>query len=301
MATTHKKAPSSRAKTVDRAQPPAEYLEYDGVTVSIVLVDPETAQDWLDFNRDNRHDRDANVDAFARDMAAGRWNWQADPIRFSKTDRLLDGQHRLKGIIKSGTTQPVLLVEGLDDPVQDTMDTGAPRRFSDVLRIHGEGNTSLLSAVIRRLWLLERGLPGDASTHAKLTHAEMSVFFAERPLIRDAVDVAQLARRARLQVATSVIGAAWYVCAQRSRPAADDFFIERLINKVGREAGDAATLLERKFNIEHSDELRRNINPEAGFRYTIHAWNLYRQGRTGMTKFQGPKGGWPPITEMKVL
>jgi len=51
------------------------------------------ARAWFELNIiNNRGIRPAVVDAYARDMAAGHWRLNGDPIRFNKKGQLIDGQ-----------------------------------------------------------------------------------------------------------------------------------------------------------------------------------------------------------------
>ena len=52
------------------------------VTSSVTLVTPDTAERWLSKNHNNRNVKRAVVNAYARDMAAGRWQITGEAIKF---------------------------------------------------------------------------------------------------------------------------------------------------------------------------------------------------------------------------
>lgn len=106
---------------------------------------PEWAQELLAHNTHNRTLRKNLVDAYARDMQAGRWRYNGETIKINETQVIDDGQHRLLACVKSGCSFEVLLVTGLPVGTQETMDAGAKRTFADVLRLRGEHNYGALA------------------------------------------------------------------------------------------------------------------------------------------------------------
>lgn len=117
----------------------------------IELVTPEMASKLLDTNTNNRNLSHKTVAALSNAMARGEWKMNGDPIRMSRTGVLLDGQHRLSAVVKSGMSFDFLIIYGLDDSVFTTIDTGKKRNGCDALSIDGFNNISTLSAVCRML------------------------------------------------------------------------------------------------------------------------------------------------------
>lgn len=70
--------------------------------VERVMVTPAMAKKWLDVSRENRKISDAYVEAYARDMIAGAWVPWVSMIILGTDGAVLDGQHRLAAIAKSG-------------------------------------------------------------------------------------------------------------------------------------------------------------------------------------------------------
>src|SRR5690242_16345038 len=120
-----------------------------GPSAVIVTVDPEMAQRWLGNNPSNRNIRENLVDSYARDMAASRWEMTGEPIKFDQKDRLLDGQHRLKAVIKAGVAVQMMVVRGLDPRAQLVMDSGSRRTAADALQMDGRDHSVFLSAGAR--------------------------------------------------------------------------------------------------------------------------------------------------------
>jgi hypothetical protein len=76
----------------------------------------------------NRNLRDRAVTRYADDMIAGRWQDNGQPIVFNGSAMILDGQHRLHAIVKSGIPQRTLVVRGVEGDAMLTIDTGIPSK-----------------------------------------------------------------------------------------------------------------------------------------------------------------------------
>ena len=121
--------------------------------VDIVTVTPDVALEWLTANTHNRHLSKIAVAKIVEDIGAGRWKDNGETVKFSKTGVLLDGQHRLTAIYMAGVTVRLMVVTGLEDDVQPTIDIGMARTAGSLLSMNGiaQGNAvaALAKMVIR--------------------------------------------------------------------------------------------------------------------------------------------------------
>lgn len=111
-------------------------------------VTPARAAELLQLNPRNRAVRLGHVRDLANAMRNGHWVYNGDAIGFDRDGFLIDGQHRLAAIVESGTTQLLVLQEGLLPEAQGTIDTGRKRMYSDHLAIAGHKSTHLLASVL---------------------------------------------------------------------------------------------------------------------------------------------------------
>jgi hypothetical protein len=267
-----------------------EQTELATATTSIVNVTPDQATAWLaEHNTHNRSLREGKVSLYTRDMRSGHWQFNGDPIRFAADGTLLDGQHRLSAVIRAGVTVPMVVIWGLPREAQETMDIGAARTMADALLLRGEGNSKYLAAIARRVVQFDDN--GQMSDNGRMnpTMAEMHDFVAREPNVRRSAEVALRSQNARVPIAPSVIGSAYHLCARLDVPTAELFYVTHLIDCVGLREGDPARVLLRRFQQEAA--AGRNMHPDDGFRYTVLAWNYFRDGRA-VSKLQAPKGGW---------
>lgn len=108
---------------------------HDGWQTKIEAVTPERAKQILETsNFDNRKLRPSVVEKYAKIMRAGQWRTTPETLSVAVNGRLLNGQHRLHAIIRSGVTCTFLFVYGVDEDVYAVLDRGAGRSVSDAVQ-----------------------------------------------------------------------------------------------------------------------------------------------------------------------
>ena len=260
----------------------------DQPTVEILDVTPELAESWLARNPKNRNLRKAVTEAYARDMAAGRWLINGETVKFDTHGHLRDGQHRLSAVVAAAATVPMVVVRGLSPDVMPTVDAGAKRSYSDTLKLQGEDNTSTLAAVTRRALMWEKGARTNTGSVAP-TPLEMNAFLDEHPRIRTSAEVAaKLASRALLPA--SIFGLCHWLFSDLDGDAAD-WFLHRLADGDGLSSDDPiAALRSRIVKMRVGDG---RVNETDALALAIYAWNAHRAGET-RSKLQMPRGGLTP-------
>lgn len=107
----------------------------NGWSCGIELVTPEVASRLLENNEGNRRIRPSVVTKYAAAMLHGNWKVTPEPIVISNTGRLMNGQHRLHAVIKSGVSISLFVVRGVDVVLFEALDRGATRSAADALGI----------------------------------------------------------------------------------------------------------------------------------------------------------------------
>lgn len=125
--------------------------------VDTKAVTPEMAAFLLEGNAKNRQAKPAHVEYLSKEMSAGRFKYNGDTIRVDRNGNLLDGQHRLMAVVKSGTTQMMTIVSGLDPEIFTTIDQGTRRTNADMLSVANPDlkNVGNLASAGRMLALME--------------------------------------------------------------------------------------------------------------------------------------------------
>lgn len=148
------------------------------VEIKRIEVTPTLAAEYLQKNfADNRNLRNSTIDRYASDMKNGRWTETGETIKFDQYGNLIDGQHRLHAVIKSGQTITFFVASGLEDAAAVNIDIGAKRSFADALKITGhDGFLILKGTLAKRILLYEAGRNAltsktDAKTYSGRTTA----------------------------------------------------------------------------------------------------------------------------------
>lgn len=262
-----------------------------GPTAEVVRVTPDLAREWLDRNTKNRNIRKATVARYARDMASGDWHMTGEPIKFSASGVLLDGQHRLTAVATAGVPVDLLVVRNLNDVAQAVMDTGDKRTASDALSLLGESHTALLAAAARLGISIERG---RMDGRMEVTHSEVVDYVADNPDLRDAVAFVQpLARRT--DCLPAVMAHTTLILGRIDRQAVAQFWLDAA-EKVGLAYGDPVIALTNRFA-----EARRNrerLSHAAYLSAIYRAWNARRAGsQLRVIKINSSAGGLVPVPE----
>lgn len=99
----------------------------------VLMVTPELARVLLASNTGNRRVRVGTVNSYSKSMSRGEWKLSPQGVTIhTKTNRILDGQHRLLAISQSGVTVPLFLVYTSDEEVFKVLDQGARRNTGDL-------------------------------------------------------------------------------------------------------------------------------------------------------------------------
>lgn len=110
-------------------------------------ITPAKAREYLKFNtRNYRKLSRATVKTYAEDMKNGKWELNGEPICFSESGMLKDGQHRLAAVILSGKTVRMNVTRGVAEEVT-VYNVGKKRTNTDIARARGVDCDSVITAV----------------------------------------------------------------------------------------------------------------------------------------------------------
>lgn len=141
--------------------------------VSIELVTPQIAKQYLGSNRSNRKLRTAVVRKYADDMKSGKWTQCPMPVAFYVDGDVADGQHRLSAVIESGIPQQFIVMRGLTREAGLNIDTNLTRSIVDAVKISGV-DSNVSHAMIATARAVEEGIraTGVLSNSQKLALVE---------------------------------------------------------------------------------------------------------------------------------
>jgi hypothetical protein len=225
-------------------------------------------------------------------MYAERWMFTGYPIQFDKQGNLLNGQHRLHAVIKSGKTVSFCIWEGLDASAQDAMDAGRTRNTGQQLTMHGMKHGTTMAAIVRVLLKWETG---SFNTKEVASTGEVLEFIKKNPaLIDKATHWADKISR-HVSIGRGPVGAFAY----RALKLAEEYpdftsqevvldFLEKLESGAGLEPSDPILVLRNTSARYRVAKIRRsNIRDLYNL---VRTWNAAQAGETPGRLVQ-PKNG----------
>lgn len=132
-------------------------------TVKMETITPKYAKELLGTVQRNRRLSEHRVDKYASDMRAGKWS-PATMLILDDNGNLVDANHRLNAVIKSGVPVDMVVFHGLETKYLPFIDTGRPRSAGDMLAFMEEmdGVASLRNkaAIARHVIAFDKNMTG---------------------------------------------------------------------------------------------------------------------------------------------
>lgn len=201
--------------------------DQQGIEADVQMITPTVAAAYLGTQRDNRPLSRGKVAEYAQAMTAGDWMVTGEAIKFDTDRALIDGQHRLEAIIKSGKTVPMMVIRGLATRAQVYMDRNKMRSVGDVLALNGEKNFHALGGALVRLKMHNQGDTGKQMAllgHRGFPPADALDMLERFPDMRDSVGAITSKKTVIRLVGHAMAGCAHYLFNQRDPVANESFW-----------------------------------------------------------------------------
>lgn len=241
-----------------------------------VRVTPELALTWLKMNTENnRLPKSGKIPAYARDMAAGKWNPNTgETIKFDVKGELIDGQNRLRAVVLANCAIEFDVAYHVPTEAMQVIDSGATRTLADVLIIGGAGGVRMTAAsTVRWHFLWQRG---EYMGGGKIspTHAELMEMYLSDPATYDssAKRGADLSSRG---LCTARVGSMAYLLFRELDSHQAVSFTDSVLTGANIGEGHPALTLRNKLIRR---KLERLSQPEQLVCF-IRAWNAFRKDR----------------------
>lgn len=257
-----------------------------------VYLTPAEAVMLLERNARNRPVTRAHVEKLKADMAENRWHYNGEPIKFSHDLRLLDGQHRLIALseMPEGTIIKFLVVYGLEDLAQDTMDQGKVRGAADqiVMANLAETNAGKAIAAAARVYILHSNRWLFTEKRNRITNPQVVEWVRQNPEeTKILTHLASYPNIRSVPMRTSVLMAAllqFYLIDAKDASK----FTESLVTGENLPKNDPILVLIHRLMRIRTERFRTSDREFLAM--LILSWNHFRKG-TRITKLQMPKGG----------
>lgn len=270
------------------------------LSVKYTKITPEIAGLLLRKNvENNRTLMPAVVSKYAQLMEVGQWDINTgDTIKISDDGFVLDGQHRLQAVIKSGVTIYSFVAYGLSQDSFRNIDIGRSRRTSDALHFSGIPAPKVVAAAVQLYHSLKNGTHlgvmrtpsapgrehagggstfcGSAGAAGRLSSLDIEkIYFANRERWHKYANT--YLRKGRVVDTSSNIAGMWAYLADINENDADEFFA-RLVEGDSLSAGSPILALRERLIAAKTTKVGYLSSSERRAVY-VSAWNAYRRGK----------------------
>ncbi|MFN6980561.1 MAG: hypothetical protein ACK4NU_01400 [Brevundimonas sp.] len=253
----------------------------------VCLIEPKEAAELLTKVRNAAPIDKRQVSTYARDMSAGLWKLNGDPIILDQAGEVMSGRLRLHAAVEAQAAFPTLIVRNVDSQHFDTIDALRRRTVSDIMSIRRERSGRALAAALTVLWRFSND---DYPTQSKkISSQALLAILEENPDIRFSLSTAKAASP---RVPHGLGTALHYMFSRVDAAKADEFFGELTSEEATTPASQS---LRRQLDESLRDGGRRLQPQVAGI--LIRTWEAYRTGRSlTLVRYSPNHDTFPKIT-----
>jgi hypothetical protein len=267
-------------------------IDFSKRTVSIVRVDKHLAETWLLLNRKNRKINVKTINKLTTDLLGGSFMFTGEAIKFSWDGFLLDGQHRLTAICRTGVAVELVVITGVQTEAQSVMDSGGIRTLTHALEMKDIPNPTSVASALIAIQSWERGLRSHDGSAASSTNSTGLRFLDENPEIVALAYEAQL-MAAKLPGLTCKQVALFFWVFDRLEDGHEDrvAFFESL--RTGASLSEDHPILTLRNFLSNDAMSAARVSSVYRMAVTVKAWNAYRDAVT-IKKLSFKPGGSNP-------
>lgn len=264
------------------------------ITITNEKITVEKAQAFLLKNKSNRPINKSNLDALILQMKKGLFHATGESIKIDENGVLVDGQHRLQAIVKTGKEFQLPVVRGLSPEAFKYIDTGKKRTAADVLGIDGVPNPTRVAAVVSFVLNFSGNRYSDASQNNKknvyVTNAIVSEFVSKN---KDSIIESMAAGfvKENSLFSGTLLAGLHYEFKKINQNTADDF-IWKIATGDKVEVNSPIWLLRRIFICDQRSV--KKIPRLVKTALICKTWNIVREGKKiSILKWDWKKEGFP--------
>jgi hypothetical protein len=243
------------------------------MNAELKTITPAYAKKLLGNNIGNRPIAVRHVENIAKELKGGRWQVNGDTIKIGVSGRLLDGQHRLTAVVKTGISIQTWVIYGFihEDDIFPAIDgVIKKRRGSDTLGCLGEKNTNRLASA---LVLVDKYMTGRVEKSVNYSNGEVAELITKYPEVRNSI---QTGAKSTKLIIPSVLDACHYLFSLKD-PEMADLFWDRVRRGSGLEEGEPEYVLRER--LLANSLAKAKLSKAHLFALCIKAWNYARVGK----------------------
>lgn len=243
----------------------------------VILITPEIAADMLSRSIRNRRLMQNTVNNYAQQIERGEWQLTPQGISFNEYNELIDGQHRLNGVIKSGKAVKMFVFYNVPDSCFKVLDTGNKRTPGQIFGLENIKHATNIAAALRKLFVLQNCNENDlikAKVRAKASSSYLLDFYYKNKDLIDNVTAISINyyKTSAFYTRSEIISIILYLHMYKKHSLSiiegffNQLFLGRLINNVNIE------MLRSKL-IQSALLKSHKIRPASKLIYLKKVWN----------------------------
>lgn len=236
----------------------------------VELITPQKAEEWLAHHTQNRPISLRHVQRLAEMMLRGEWMVNGEPIILKSGGGVLDGQHRLEAVKKSGVSIHSVVIRNIDSAAWVTIDQGLKRTVGHLLASLGERDYSTLAGAT--VWVA-RWKAGTLRSTQTVSSTMQLAALETYPQLRHSIPYG---RRASAYMPPSLATFCHFRMASFSPEKASEFF-EALISGAELSATNPVKLLRDRLLAQQQS--RRKLPKWDVYALVVRAWNAWSASR----------------------
>ncbi|MFJ1595642.1 hypothetical protein [Streptomyces sp. NPDC088261] len=251
---------------------------------TVVVITPDMASEILRRNTGNRPVDKSLVTQLVGEIHRGSWQVTHQGIALDgplSSGNLVDGQHRLHAIMKSGKATPALVFENIPPATFSVLDTGKRRSGGDVLALTGERDSTLLSATIRHVYLFRTFPTGSwVGSSSRVTNNELLAIFRAQPEeFRTAAKQGRILGKEMGLIPTAA-ACAYFLTVESAPVAQVGEWMRGLTTQANLDSDDPRlALIKVMSQLRGGGSQRRRTDTRGQVGLYIKAWNAWVSGR----------------------
>jgi|DEB0MinimDraft_6_1074348.scaffolds.fasta_scaffold00040_26 hypothetical protein len=247
--------------------------------ITVEVIDAKKAKEYLDKNiYHNRRISPHSLLQYSTMMQKKQWIPNGDTVKFDVDGKLIDGQHRLSAVLKTGVPMETIVVRNLPREAFNTLDFGKKRSAGDVLCTRGLSYTQNIAASVRIVLSL-RGL--DNITPAAITSIRNKIttpdiidyVLTNEDIAKDAQYVRTRYRTACRLLTSSVAVALYHIFRQIDEKLCTEFF-SKLNGTLNIDVNEPLFKLREKLILRFNSE--SEILRQYKMLWPVQCWNIMR-------------------------
>jgi hypothetical protein len=240
-------------------------------------IAPAEAQSLLAGGLPNRPLSEHRAEEIASEIRDGRWRENGESLIFDADGVNLDGQHRLRGIVRANQSVTAYCVFGIPQCVFTSIDQGKSRGGADTAATMEFKNYSACAATVRLILQYQNETITKTGQH-RMPQENLRIYLKKNRALLTASVSSVVSLRKGIEKLMPISHACFaYHISRTKHPDKAQEFIEKLSTGADLKKGDAILLFRQR--MQDLDGVKHKLTQVERLAMLIKVWNAFLIGR----------------------